>query len=160
VFRTFPASGIGADAIEVHATNLRVPRHHRLQARGTELDGLLHHVVEAGVLERGKQVMQIAGRTLRPGPLRDFEHAHPAGRPRQDRPPFPIAAVEDQDGIAGLEPQHREKVVRLCPVKLDRGAGGQRRIEMETGAAEVVASHGESRLSRIGSIGASACAPG
>ena len=93
--------GIRADALEVHALNLRMPRHHRLQPRSPEFHRLLHHVIEAGMLDGSEQVVQIAGRALRPGRFGDFERICPLGCARQDRPPFAIAPVEDQDRIAG-----------------------------------------------------------
>ncbi len=56
-----PPQCIGAHAIEIDARNLRMPRHDRLQQRRTHLHRLLHEIVEACVLERREQKMQIAG---------------------------------------------------------------------------------------------------
>ena len=56
---------IGPHAIKVDARNLRMPGDHRLQKRGPHLHRLLHHVIEASMLEWCKQKVQIASRRLR-----------------------------------------------------------------------------------------------
>src|SRR5262249_1186649 len=60
---------VGLHALEVDARDLGVPGEDRLQAGGTHLDGLLHHVVEAGVLERREQIVEVACGALRPRAL-------------------------------------------------------------------------------------------
>ena len=61
--------GVGAHAVEIDARDLGMPGDHRLQAGRPHLDGLLHHVVEAGMLERREQVMQIECAGLGPRAL-------------------------------------------------------------------------------------------
>jgi len=116
--------------------------HHRLQARDAHLDRLLHHIVEARALERRKQVMQVVGRGLRPG-LGLEPHRHGAlSRDSEAAPPFPVAAIEQQDRVVRLKPQHMGEIMALRLFERDRRAGLQRLVDMKAGAAEIVAGHG------------------
>ena len=77
---------IGAHAVEVDARDLGVPGDDRLQARRAHLDRLLRHVVEARMLERREQVMQVERSGLRPGAGVDLERELARFRRRRERP--------------------------------------------------------------------------
>ena len=55
------------------------------------------------------------------------------------RPPFAVAAVEHQHPVAGLEAQHVAEIMRLRFAERDLRAGLERVLDMETGAAKIVA---------------------
>ena len=75
--------GVRAHPRQIDALGLGVPRDHRLQPRDAHLDRLLHHVVEARVLERREQVVQIAGRGLLAHALGDVQPHRLLARTRQ-----------------------------------------------------------------------------
>jgi hypothetical protein len=54
--------------IEVDARDLRVPRDHRLQERRAHLNRLLDHVIEARMLQRRKNKVQVCRPRLRAKP--------------------------------------------------------------------------------------------
>ena len=102
---------VGAHTLDVDALDLGVLRQHRLQPGHAHLDCLLHHVVEALVLERCKQVVQVLRLGLRPGLfLQDQDGAFAIG---ERRLPFTIFAIERQNPVASLEAQHVAKIMRL-----------------------------------------------
>ena len=72
------------------------------------------------MLERRKQQVQTpadlgCGRDLRA----DHQGRAALPSPREPRRPFPLPAVEDQDRIAGLEPQYIGQIIGLLPVEQD-----------------------------------------
>ena len=77
---------IGAHAVEIDARHLGVPGDHRLQARGPHLHRLLHQIIEPGMLERGKQKMQIGRARLLPQALADNAPSAPVCRRRRAGP--------------------------------------------------------------------------
>ena len=58
---------IGAHPLGVDPGGLGEAGQDRLQRGGAHLDGLLHHVVEPGMLERRKDVGEVGQPVLRPG---------------------------------------------------------------------------------------------
>ena len=85
---------------------------HRLQPRHADLDRLLHHIVEPLVLERREQVMQV-GRLVCGRTCSCSQHLTACRDRQQRRPPFAVAAIEQQHRVAGLEPQHVAQIMRL-----------------------------------------------
>jgi hypothetical protein len=57
------------------------------------------------------------------------------------RAPFALAAVEDEDAVAGLQPQHVLEIVRLRVIEREPRAGGKRGVDKEARRAEIVARH-------------------
>ena len=76
---------VRAHAAEIDALGLGVARDDRLQPRDAHLDRLLHHVVEARVLERREQIVQVAGRGLLARALDDLEPQRLLARGRKAR---------------------------------------------------------------------------
>ena len=81
--------------------------------------------------------MQIAGRGLRPGAV-DNAQRHLARAAFKRGAPFAVAAVEDQNLLSVLEPQHPPEVMRLTAIKRDDGSVVKRRIDIEPRGAEIV----------------------
>ena len=133
---------IGAHALEIDPRHLGVPGDHRLQPRGAHLHRLLHQVIEPGMLERREQEMQVARPRLLAHALADQRGQRPLAGAGEPRLPFAVAAVEQQQGIAALEPQHVEQVIGLVAVERNLAAAGQRGIEVDAGGAEIVGWHG------------------
>ncbi len=67
--------GIGLHALEIDPLRLGVAGHHRLQPGNPHLHGFLDHVIEPRPLERGEQIVQVAGRGLRPHLMLDPQRA-------------------------------------------------------------------------------------
>src|SRR3954465_7714452 len=57
------------------------------------------------------------------------------------RPPFAVAAVEQDQLVARPEPQNRHGVVRLRPVELDHRSGAERRRHEEALRGEIIGGH-------------------
>src|ERR1700738_953882 len=91
-------------AAKVDAAHLGVARDHGLQARRPHFHSFLGHVIEPGVLERGKQIMQIQRDALLAGARFDAQHSYALSRMDEGGAPFSFPAVENQYGISGLEP--------------------------------------------------------
>ena len=132
---------VGAHALEIDASDLAVLHRDRLQPRGAHLDRLLHHVVEARVLERREQVVQIARRRLRPRLLADVERGGALAGVGEARAPLAVAAVEEEHAVAGFEPHDVLQIVRLRSVERQPRAGGERGVDIEARRAEIVARH-------------------
>ena len=111
---------IGAHALEIDACHLRVPGEHRLQPRDAHLHRLLHQIIEPGVLERGKQKMQIGRARLLARAFADRRRKLPVCR-RADEPgpPFAVAAIEQEHLVAVLKPQHVTQIIRLGAIEDD-----------------------------------------
>ena len=67
--------GVGAQTLEVDARDLGAPGDERPQSPRAHLDRLLGHIVEAGVLERREQIIDVRRRLLRPRSPADDERA-------------------------------------------------------------------------------------
>ena len=134
--------GIGAHAVEVHAGALGAPREDRAQRTRPHLHGLLHHVVEPGMLEGREHVEEIGRRCLLPHALHGDQFAALASLGPDLRAPLPVASVEHQHDFAGAQAQDVQEIVRLATVERQTRPGGERRIEEETGCLEIVSGHG------------------
>ena len=117
---------IGPHAVEIDPADLAVACQHRLQPRGPELDGLLHHVIEAGVFERCEQVMQIERAELGPGQRLHGQGNAAFSAVSERCPPFAVPSIEDQDPVAGLAAKHIAQIVGLGGVQSEAGASVQR----------------------------------
>jgi len=129
-------------ALEVDAGDLSVPGEDRLQAGRAHLDRLLHHVVEARVLERCEQIMQVERGGLGPGARADGEREPAFSGARERAPPFAVAAVEYQHAIARFQPQHVGEVIGLRCVERDARALLDRRVEVKARDTDIAAGHG------------------
>jgi hypothetical protein len=118
--------GVGPEALQIDPL-----RHGALgkdwpQAAHAHLGGLLGHVVEPGVLERRKQIVDVR-RLAGLGRLVVAHGVSPAladgCKPAQ---PFAVAAVEQAQRIAGLEPHDVGHIVRLLAAQRHLSAAGQR----------------------------------
>ena len=92
--------GVGAHAVEVDARDVGSLRQHRSQPGCAHLGRLLHHVVEARMLQRRKQVVQVGAGLLRPDLVRDLESDVAPAAPRDPRLPLAVAPVEDEKAVA------------------------------------------------------------
>ncbi len=112
----------------------------RLQDRGAHFDRFLHHVVEAGVLERREGIGEVAQAILRPG-LRQYAELIRAFTPLDGRLPFAVAPIEDQNRRAGRQPQHIAEIVALVALKRDRMAQTKRGVDKQPWRAKVECWH-------------------
>src|SRR5262249_24836172 len=128
-------------SLEIDARDLGMPGQHRLQARRAHFDRLLHHVVEARLLERREQVVEIEGWRLRPRALADRERKRAFAAVSQGGPPFALAAVEYEHRIAALKAEHVAQVVGLHRVEREPSAAVERGVQVKPWRAEVVAWH-------------------
>jgi hypothetical protein len=118
-----------------------MPHHHGQQPRGAHLHGLLHHVIEPRPLERGKQVMQIAVRGLRPHLRLDhYGHLSLVGSGKT-RFPFAVPPVKYKQRGAGLEAQYAGEIMRLGGIQHDGCARTERSGDKQSRAAKIVARH-------------------
>ena len=127
------------------ARHLDVPREDRLQAGGAHFDRLLCHVVEAGVFEGGKPVVQIERAALGPGAGTDGQRKAAFSRTREHPLPFAVTTVENQHRIAGFQPQHVAEIVCLRGVERDGRPVVERHPQVEARRAEIVTGHEGSR---------------
>ena len=102
------------------------------------------------MFERREQIVQVGRAGLRPGEPVDVEREPAFAGARQGGLPFTLAAVENQHGVAGPEPQHIAQVICLRRIERDACPFRKRRIEKKAGGAEIVASHGSKIGSKIG----------
>ena len=90
---------------------------HRLQARDAHLHRLLHQVIEPGMFERGEQKMQVGRPRLLAPALADDRRQRPLAGAGEPGLPFAVAAVEQEQLIPVLEPQHVKQIIRLGAVE-------------------------------------------
>jgi len=132
---------VRAHALGIDAGDLRVPRQHRLDARGAHLDRLLHYVVEPGVLERREHEIDPSGCRLRPRLIADRERAAALAHRRDLGPPFAVAAVEQKHGVAGRQAQHVEEIIGAVAVERHFRPGGKPLVDVKARRAEIVVRH-------------------
>jgi hypothetical protein len=109
---------------------------------GRNAPGLLHHVVEPGMLEGREHVEEIGRRRLLPYALQGDQLAALASLGPDLRPPLPVASVEHQHDLTGAQAQDVQEIVRLATVEHQARAGGERRVDEETGCLEIISGHG------------------
>src|SRR3984893_5458143 len=140
LFRRF--NNIGAHARRIDALSLSMARHARLQVPCSQLDGLLHHVVEPRAFEWRKQVVQIARAILGSRLLPQGEYDAALSRLVEFGLPFPVAAIEHQQSVARLAAQDVSQIVRLCLIESNRAADCKGLVDVKARAAEIVCGHG------------------
>ena len=120
---------IGAQALQIHAPNLSAPREHGNEPRDAHLRGFLNHVIEARLLERREGVVEIAGRALRARLFEGDKRRLLARSHFDPRPPFAVAAVEQQHRIVRAQAQHVQEVVPRRRSRNDARADMKRRFD-------------------------------
>ncbi len=126
---------VGHEALDIEPRDLGAPRQDRPQAARAHLDRLLRHIVEAGVLQRREQIVDVGGRFLRAGPRAD-EEGGPFSRDGGERGGiFAVAPVEHEDARRRAEPEHVDEIVGLLGGQRQRCALGQRRGRRKGGAS-------------------------
>ena len=120
---------IGAQALQIHAPNLSAPREHGDQPRDAHLRGLLNHIIESRLLERREGVVEIAGRALRAHLFQDDKRRLFARGHFDPRPPFSVAAVEQQHRIVRAQAQHVQEIVPRRRRRNDARADMKRRFD-------------------------------
>src|SRR6185312_12998816 len=123
--------------------DLRMLRDHRLDSRHAHLDRLLHEIVEARVLQRREQQVQIGGRSLCTRLSGNMQGAAALAGLADAAPPLAVPPIEEENGSTLRQPKHIEQVIRLVAVERDLGAALERRVEIEPRGTEVVARHSE-----------------
>ena len=118
-------------------------RDDRLEQRRTHFHRLLHHVVEARVLKRREQKMQIAGQRLSTQLRPDYQRRRPLAAAGKARAPFAVSTVEQQHPIALRKPEHVPEIVSLVTIEQNLVARGQWSADKKTGGPEVTARHRE-----------------
>ena len=133
--------GVGPHALLVDPRHLGAPRDDGLQHAGAHLHRLLDHVVEAGMLERGKEQVERRGRRLRTGDLGRMQHR---GRLAtfERAAPLAVPPVEGQHRLAVAETQHVGQIMRLVLGQRNRNTGGEIAVEVQTRSGKVVAGQG------------------
>src|SRR5262249_279925 len=134
--------GVRPHPLEIDARHLGMPGQHRHQARRAHFDRLLHHVVEARLLKRREQVVEVESWRLRARSLADRERKRAFDAVSQGGPPFAVAAVEHEHRIAALEAEHIAQVMGLHRVEREPSAIVEWGIHVEPWGAKVVAWHG------------------
>ncbi|MGY3288551.1 hypothetical protein ACVWWP_001618 [Bradyrhizobium sp. LM3.6] len=114
----------GAHPFGIDPGGLGEPGQDRLKRGGAHLDGLLHHVVEPGMLERGEDVSEVGQPVLGPGLLEDDEAVRSLAAFNGGLP-LAVAAVERQDLGPGGKPQHIAEIIGLISVELDPAVLGK-----------------------------------
>jgi hypothetical protein len=89
--------GVGAHSVEIEFSHLRVACRDRGETRNPHLHGLLHHVVETGMFERGKHEMQVASESLGLYAPDKIEDGASSALARQTGQPLPVTAIEYPD---------------------------------------------------------------
>ena len=133
--------GVRPHAVEIDALGLGVAHNHRLQAGNAHLHGLLDHVIEPGALERREQVVQIAGRRLRPHLGLDRQDGAAFAGTGETGLPFAVRPIEDQHPVAGCKPQHVAQIMDLGRFQSDCRAGMKSGGDVEAGTAKLVTGH-------------------
>ena len=118
--------GVGAHAVEIDARDLGVPV---ITGCGRDAPSRRPSAPcnRGGHAERREQVMQIECAGLGPRALGDVDRDCAFSRACQRASPFPVAAVENQHGIAGFEAQHIAEVVRLRRIRRESPASREHR---------------------------------
>ena len=109
----------GAQALQLDAVALGVPRHRQADAAGAQLDGLLDHRLQARALDHRDDQFEI--RPLLPGPReapRRQGDAPPVNG-RDDRPPLAVLGVEQQDLVADAPAHDVAQIVGLVAAQRD-----------------------------------------
>ena len=112
-----------------------------LEAGDAHLGSLLDHIVEPRALERGEQVVDVGSCLLRPHLLADGKHRGALAAFGNAGLPFAVAAVEDEDAVAGLEPQHVAQIVGLGGCACNVGAFAKIGIDEQALGGKIVAAH-------------------
>src|SRR5450756_896627 len=93
------------------------------------------------MLERSKQEMQVGRARLLPHALANNVRQRPPAGAGEPGLPFAVAAIEQQQCILVLEPEHVKQVIRLGAVERNRKPFSQRGIEIDARGAEIVVRH-------------------
>ncbi|MGY4379912.1 hypothetical protein ACVWZ3_007551 [Bradyrhizobium sp. i1.3.6] len=131
---------IGAHPLGVDPGGLGEAGQDRLKRGSAHFDGLLDHVVQPGMLERGKDVGEVSEPVLGPGLLEDDEAVRPLAA--FDRGlPLAVAAVERQNLGPGGKPQHIAEIIALVAVERNPGVLGKGDIDKQAGGTKIVGGH-------------------
>ena len=115
---------VGLETLKIDPGDLGVAGDDRPQATRAHLDRLLRHIVEASVLERCEQIVDVRGRLLGPCLRADGERGGLARARVEASGELAVPAIEQKDGRAGAQPQHIDEIIRLLRIELDLGVGG------------------------------------
>jgi hypothetical protein len=114
---------IRLQAIEIGDLTLDMLSHHRLQEPGAHLDGLLDHIVESTDLQWREEVLKIRYLGLRSCLLHALDQQFLAGWKSEARPPFSVAAVEDEDLGSLCQAEDIGEVVEMLRLCVNPNAG-------------------------------------
>src|SRR5690606_39173526 len=111
--------------LDAQLRHLRMLGEDRLQHTRSHLHRLLHHVIESAMLDGSKAVDEIARWRLGPGLLAKLEANSLFRSAGYLRPPFPVAAIEDENCVSFAHPQDIDEIVGLFATDLDLPALGK-----------------------------------
>ncbi len=126
--------GIGSQPLRIHTFRHRVIGEHRAQTARAHFRGLLHHVIEAGVLQRGEHVVDIR-RWRRIGELLLACQLAALAGAGDNAEPFPVSAVEEPHPVALAQAHDVVQIVALSPLRSDGGAGIEGGFDVKPGNA-------------------------
>jgi hypothetical protein len=92
------------------------------------------------MLQRGERVADACRRLLRPCLRFDCKLVGTLAT-GDDGAPLAVTAVEGEDSVATLQPQHVAEIVGLIGVERNRGRGRQRCIDVKARRSEIIAGH-------------------